>query len=127
MSYQDVIDQLYEQVIDGLTGLIAIWSGAIVDIPDGWHLCDGTDGTVDLRDKFVMAAGSSYDPHDTGGAASHTHGFSIAPHTHTIAGGNDIQDGTGRSETTSSVGLGGTTNPDSSLPPYYSLAYIQKV
>lgn len=65
-------------------GLIAIWSGAIADIPIGWALCDGNNGTPDLTDKFVIGAGSTYDPDDTGGAASVTlTGTELPAHTHT--------------------------------------------
>ena len=35
---------------------IIIWSGSVATIPDGWQLCDGTGGTPDLRDRFVMGA-----------------------------------------------------------------------
>ena len=39
-----------------LTGIIAMWSGSIGTIPTGWVLCDGANGTPDLRDKFVIGA-----------------------------------------------------------------------
>lgn len=35
-------------------GVIVMWSGAINDIPKGWVLCDGTSGTPNLSDRFVM-------------------------------------------------------------------------
>lgn len=59
---------------DGLsvpTGLIIMWSGETV--PTGWHLCDGTLGTIDLRDRFVVGAGtgSDYNVGDTG-SGTHT-------------------------------------------------------
>jgi len=38
------------------------------DIPAGWHLCNGEAGTVDLRDRYIVGAGGSYDPGATGGA-----------------------------------------------------------
>lgn len=41
-------------------GTIVIWSGTSDDIPNGWHLCDGEDGTPDLSDKFVSEANNSY-------------------------------------------------------------------
>lgn len=43
-----------------MKGLICLWSGAIVDIPAGWSLCDGGGGRPDLRDKFVIGAGDHY-------------------------------------------------------------------
>jgi len=60
------------------TGLISLWSGAIGSVPAGWYLCDGTNGTPDLRDKFLVGAGSAYSVNATGGTAdaivvSHTH------------------------------------------------------
>lgn len=48
-----------------MKGIIVLWAGAIADIPAGWSLCDGTGGRPDLRDKFVIGAGSTYNPDDT--------------------------------------------------------------
>ena len=45
-------------------GIVVMWSGRIADIPSGWALCDGTNGTPDLRDKFVVGA-----KQDDGGVA----------------------------------------------------------
>lgn len=39
---------------------IAIWVGSVASIPTGWQLCDGTNGTPDLRNKFLVGAGSTY-------------------------------------------------------------------
>jgi len=50
-----------------MKGLICLWSGAIVDIPAGWLLCDGNDDTPDLRDKFIVGAGLTYSPDETAG------------------------------------------------------------
>jgi len=52
-------------------GTIQIWSGSLGTIPNGWQLCDGTNGSPDLRDRFVAGAGSTYAPDDTGGSATH--------------------------------------------------------
>jgi microcystin-dependent protein len=51
-------------------GGIIMWSGAIAAIPAGWALCNGSSGTPDLRDRFVVGAGSTYTPGNTGGAAT---------------------------------------------------------
>lgn len=53
-------------------GAILIWSGSASDIPDGFALCDGTNGTPDLRDRFVLGAGKSYSVNSTGGEEEHT-------------------------------------------------------
>lgn len=37
-------------------GVIVVWSGAADSIPAGWHLCDGQDGTPDLRGRFVLGS-----------------------------------------------------------------------
>lgn len=67
------------------TGLIAMWSGAINAIPSGWALCNGSNGTPDLRDRFVVGAGSTYAVGNTGGANSVTLTESQIPaHTHVI-------------------------------------------
>ena len=82
------------------TGGIIIWSGSAAAIPTGWLLCDGTSGTPNLRDRFVVGAGFTYAVGATGGAAtvtlttaqvpSHTHEFSATTdtqgaHTHTVS------------------------------------------
>jgi microcystin-dependent protein len=82
------------------TGGIILWSGSIASIPAGWALCDGTSGTPNLRDRFVVGAGTTYAVNDTGGAntvtldttqiPSHTHTGTTAAtdlaHTHTGSG-----------------------------------------
>lgn len=55
-------------------GTIMMWYGAIGGIPAGFQICDGTNGTPDLRDKFVVGAGGAYANGATGGAASVTSG-----------------------------------------------------
>lgn len=107
-------------------GLILIWSGAIVDIPVGWSLCDGSNGTPDLRDKFIVGAGGSYSPGDTGGSATHVHPFTSDGHYHTVSPPAGLSSGTDFQAQTDTKTVTGTTGSGSSLPPYYSLAYIMK-
>lgn len=109
------------------TGIIVLWHGAIVDIPDGWTLCDGTAGTPDLRDRFVVAAGGGWAPGATGGTLTHTHTFTSNGHHHHFPyPGGDFADGTNISDQTSTETDTGTTDPENHLPPYYALAYIMK-
>jgi hypothetical protein len=62
------------------SGVIWMWSGSIASIPAGWALCNGSSGTPNLMDRFIVGAGSAYAPGATGGslttseAGSHTHG-----------------------------------------------------
>jgi len=85
-------------------GVILMWSGSIASIPSGWLLCNGSSGTPDLRDRFVVGAGSTYAVGASGGVAattlieanlpSHTHSISASgttsatniDHLHSIAG-----------------------------------------
>jgi hypothetical protein len=60
------------------SGGIIIWSGSSASIPSGWYLCNGSNGTPDLRNRFVVGATSIYAVGATGGSAdaivvSHTH------------------------------------------------------
>jgi hypothetical protein len=52
------------------TGSIIMWSGAIGSIPAGYVLCDGTNGTPNLKDSFVVGAGNNYGVGSTGGFTS---------------------------------------------------------
>lgn len=68
-------------------GVITMWSGSIASIPSGWVLCNGSNGTPDLRDRFVVGAGSTYAVGATGGANTVTLTTNNLPsHTHSISG-----------------------------------------
>lgn len=108
------------------SGVILIWSGAIVDIPAGYILCNGAGGSPDLRNRFIVGAGDTYDPADTGGALTHAHDFTSDGHSHGPAGPPAIQAGSDQPQNSTTDTDSGTTDPASSLPPYYALAYIMK-
>ena len=63
------------------SGGIIIWSGSAAAIPTGWVLCNGSNSTPDLRDKFVVGAGSTYAVGATGGSANAI----VVSHTHTLS------------------------------------------
>ena len=52
------------------SGAIIMWSGSIGSIPAGYYICDGNNGTPDLRDRFVVGAGNTYAVGNTGGFTS---------------------------------------------------------
>lgn len=66
------------------TGCILLWSGSIGSIPAGWALCNGNNGTPDLRNRFIVGAGSTYAVNATGGSADSI----VVSHTHTGTTGN---------------------------------------
>lgn len=135
------------------SGCILMWSGSIGSIPSGWYICDGTNSTPDLRDRFIIAAGSTYSVAQTGGYAdaivvSHTHTATSAVtdpgHNHTVVanpggGGGAFGGGTSSAavtitSSTSTTGVTVATTVDSAgisgtnanIPPYYALAFIMK-
>lgn len=137
-----------ENVLSIPKGVIVMWSGRIIDIPSGWALCDGANGTPDLRDKFVVGArqddGGVVKTNvsgvltQEGGEAKHTLTVSEMPaHAHDIdiymGDQNDKEfcsgsytnhfqkTGSGYAKTTG----GGLSH--NNLPPYYALAYIMKL
>ena len=131
------------------SGGIIMWSGSIASIPAGWYLCDGLNSTPDLRDRFVVGAGTTYAVAATGGSpnaivVSHTHTATVTDpghsHSYTATTFNRNQNtgqtqagsattGTTDPNTTGiSVGISttGSSATNANLPPYYALAYIMK-
>jgi len=69
-----------------VTGMIILWYGNTGNIPTGFVLCDGNNSTPDLRDRFVVGAGSGYSPNNTGGSSSVTLSTSQLPsHNHSVS------------------------------------------
>ncbi len=128
-------------------GGIIMWSGSVA--PDGWAICDGRNGTPDLRNRFVRGmdpakAGSVV---STGGADKVTlKTENLPPHRHEYFGDDQIADrdhettqvsryvgnydAKSEKKGASNVYLSGSTGsgtPFEVLPPYYSLAFIMRV
>lgn len=157
-TYDNIYGIIGVQAASGTTipaGLISLWYGSIGSVPSGWYLCDGSNGTPDLRDRFIIGAGSSYSVGSTGGSTTHTITTSEMPsHTHTAtvtdpghthtwgaanttlaAGSNATQTAGGNSANTTASNTTGITVSNSTtgsgtafniLNPYYALAYVMK-
>jgi hypothetical protein len=133
------------------SGGIILWSGSIVSIPSGFFLCDGTNGTPDLRNRFIVGAGSTYSVNATGGSAdavvvSHTHTTTVTDpgHAHSLpnvqnninnsqVGRNDgnqsnhiTTTGTAVTGISVAVNSAGVSGVNANLPPYFALAYIMR-
>jgi len=92
------------------SGLISMWSGPINTIPTGWALCDGANGTPDLRNRFILSVQSSVEnPGATGG--THDQTLTIAnlpPHDHAMNHTHNLTDpGHAHSVLTFTSGSGG--------------------
>jgi hypothetical protein len=116
------------------SGLIAMWHGLLANIPSGWVLCDGNNGTPNLLDRFVQGVvNASTNPGDTGGATSKT----TAGHIHTIPNTSTVSASQHEgveyaNETTPShyhTVPNANSNTDSISdirPKYYAIAFIMK-
>ncbi len=122
-------------VWDAPRGTIRMWNDAS-NIPHGWHICDGTNGTPDLRNRFVVATGSSYSAGDTGGYKYHggsqnNHDAHDLEHDHNlnftgmVAGGSDYN--VYSSSTQNALSTAATHSQTDNRPPYYALTYIMKL
>jgi microcystin-dependent protein len=132
-----------------VAGMIMLWSGSLGSIPSGWLLCDGSNSTPDLRNRFVVGAGSTYAVGATGGSAdaivvSHTHSITDPGHNHTVVINSESTDdidytntgvpylsnrstiNTGTSTTGITIASAGSSGTNANLPPYYALCYIMK-
>lgn len=132
-------------------GSIILWSGSVASIPTGWVLCNGSNSTPDLRNRFVVGAGSTYAVNATGGSAdaivvSHTHTATVTDpgHSHNInpgltdvdqsrvGGGRTSASGIVATTETATTGITvsnsttGSSGTNANLPPYYALCYIMK-
>jgi hypothetical protein len=137
------------------SGGIFLWSGSIGSIPAGYVLCNGSNGTPDLRDRFIVGAGSSYAVNATGGSAdsivpTHTHAatsvvtdpghvhnmgdaavFGGTPRAASVGGSNlgddvDTQSAVTGVTVATTIANAGVSGTGANIPPYYALCYIMK-
>lgn len=83
-QYRNV--RVQENISGGLSfpaGIIGAWRNTLGAIPTNWQICDGTNGTPDLIDRFPRGATSSI---GTGGGSPADHTHTGSSHTHTTSG-----------------------------------------
>ena len=134
-------------------GEIKMWSGTVSDIPEGWHICDGTEGTPDLTDRFIIA-GTSTGPTDVRPLNELKNGILIGTsnlptdtfttnssgnHSHSYIGGSGFGgEKSGGSNSSNTTGESGehthtfrlnTGNQErlKTIPNYYTLIFIMKL
>lgn len=133
-------------------GGIILWSGSSTNIPIGWALCNGANGTPDLRDRFIVGAGGGYSVGGQGGSSSNnlTHSHTVNNHSHhmdfSFGRGyitDDIKDGAvdgdkdvGSDEHGHHIvgdtqgaapGTSASLSSVDNRPPYYALCFIMKL
>ena len=119
-------------------GVIVMWAGITDTIPAGWELCNGSNGTPDLREKFIRGALPGEDPGTLGGNVAHNHTYTQIPsHRHTIASGGASHSHGGVRGVGSEVGAvlwesdvyrstSGSTN-DASVPHTHTVPQVGQV
>ena len=123
-------------------GMIIMWNSTVATIPTGFVLCDGSNGTPDLRGRFVVGhhpSNNDYDINDTGGSESVTLTVAQMPsHKHDTTFDNKRYFPGGGSTSISFGGAGGYPadiftmsnegggQSHENRPPYYALCYIMK-
>ena len=125
-------------------GGIILWSGLIASIPTNWALCNGSNGTPDLRNTFIVGAhsdavvGVNTATTTITGSNTKTGGSKDAVvvshnHSYVTKGGNYTGDShteqseTWKLESTVNTGDSGESGTNKNLPPYYALAYIMRI
>jgi hypothetical protein len=110
IGFESIVSSVPDDMVP-IGGIIA-WSGAEIDIPNNYLLCNGACGSPDLRDKFIVGAGTTYVVGDSGGSAS-------------LIGNVDADGEPGDTGVDMSSGL--LTEIADSLPPYHALCFIQRI
>ena len=100
-------------------------------------MCDGTQGTPDLRDRFVVGAAKDFKgaasctltgaPTRIGGSVEHTHTFTTDGHTHGTKSGGPFEGSLGTIDIVREKDSGTTDGPNTVPVPYYALALIMKL
>ena len=128
------------------SGVIMMWSGNIASIPSGFVLCNGSNSTPDLRDRFIVGAKQD----DSGTAMSNITGSlaSTGGNTSFTTSQEGAHENTGTEDNSAQIqdassSYNGIQNKNSrdrhqhgidwrhthtvpNIPPFYAIAYIMK-
>lgn len=127
------------EVVPVPVGGIIMWTKKYLPDNEHWAVCDGRNGTPDLRNRFIVGAGSSYSLGDVGGEAkvtltvnelpSHTHGFNRGRATDLSSSGSgtDIWARNSSWNSPDRTDKTGGDQPHENRPPYYALYYIMRI
>lgn len=124
---QWLIDLIAEKIMGNFQGMIVMWSGTLDDVPDGWQLCNGDNGSPDLEYRFIRVANPIRLPHTTGGYLSHRHTVIDPGHNHELNSGSHFGPGAVYDNETKMEDTGITLGYFDSRPPFYTLAFIMKL
>ena len=136
-------------------GAICVWLNSAGLIPAGWQICDGSNGTPDLRSKYIKGAANAGEIGGTGGTLTHTHtanSHSHAATSHTHATQNTSADAggagfnataplvtvsitghfhagipTGATDAGATDSVAETVSTVNHEPPYLTVIYIQRL
>jgi hypothetical protein len=130
--YEDPIADTAKVLASYPKGTILPFAGPSSSIPNCWHLCDGSNGTVNLLDRLPYGASGDGQIGQMDGQLTHTHAFDggrtadadiggfVPGHAFECCQGDHLQDH-------SHSFAGGTTHPSSNLPPVTRVYFIQKI
>lgn len=130
------------EVVPVPVGGIIMWNKTTLPDNVHWAICDGENGTPDLRDRFIVGAGNGYKIGDKGGAnevkltleqmPSHSHRYTVFGQRRSVDDGADYNFTNYKEEyhkdtKDRSTGATGGDKPHENRPPYYALYYIMRI
>lgn len=111
-------------------GVIFSWYATSGSVPDGWAVCDGSNGTPDLRDRFQMGVSDFADVGRTLGSSTHSHNasgrttFEVEGTRHGPEGADNF---TGRPNWNHKHDFNIQTSSSSNIPPAMTMLFIMKL
>lgn len=126
-------------------GIIVAWAGSVDNVPPDWAICNGENGTPDLKARFILGSNSTYPPGTVGGEMTHTLALNEIPnHRHKTSNTNSVQvdrleentntleeavlstDNSVNNNSGDIIEHNGVTEPHNNMPPYFALIFIMK-